>query len=520
LHQALTEIFGDDRVLTGEAERGLYSQDVFREGELAAFVVRPSSVEQIQALARLANEKGCPLVPRGGGMSYTSGIVPVRDDSVVIDLGDFNRVLEINKQDMTVTVEAGCTWSDLYEALRPTGLRTTYWGTLSGLHATVGGSVSQNSIFWGSGEYGTAADNVLGMDVVLADGSLLSTGAGAQRNSSHFMRQFGPDITGLFTCDCSALGIKARVTLRLVPQRAHRRFVSVSFSSFDQQQQAMCAVSRSELASECFGFDPFLQSQRMRRESLAKDVKALTGVMKSAGGFGKALKEGARVALAGRNFIDEQDWSLHLMMEDHSQAGADQREAAITELVTQAGGKVVENTIPKVLGAHPFGPVNNMVGPEGERWVPVHALVPHSKAQQVYQLTEEIFDRHRSAIEEHDIGVGYLLATVSTTIFVLEPVFFWPDELKALHRASLEPAHLKKLPGFPENLEARSAVTAIRQELVEAYEMLGASHLQMGKAYHYQQGMRPESLALVRAIKDAVDPRGIINPGVLGFVAQ
>ena len=158
-----------------------------------------------------------------------------------------------------------------------------------------------------------------------------------------------------------------------------------------------------------------------------------------------------------------------------------------------------------------------MVGPEGERWVPVHALVPHSKAEEVYRLTEEVFARHRDAIEQYEIGVGYLLATVSTNIFVLEPVFFWPDELKALHRNSLEPAHLKKLPGFPENLPARAAVSAIRQELVEVYEQLGASHLQMGKAYRYQQGMRPESLALVSALKQVLDPRGIMNPGVLGF---
>lgn len=54
----------------------------------------------------------------------------------------------------------------LYEALKPSGLRTPYWGTLSGLKATVGGSLSQNSIFWGSGQFGTAAENVLGMEVV------------------------------------------------------------------------------------------------------------------------------------------------------------------------------------------------------------------------------------------------------------------------------------------------------------------------------------------------------------------
>lgn len=516
----LQALLGDDGLLIDEATRRLCSQDVYREGVLPKFVARPASVEQLQALVQLAAAESYALVPRGGAMSYTEGVLPVRQRTVVVDMSRLNRVLAINEEDMTVTVEAGCTWSDLYEALRPKGLRTPYWGTLSGIRATVGGSLSQNSIFWGSGQYGTAADSVIGMEVVLADGALLVTGSAAQANAQPFLRHFGPDLTGLFTCDCSALGIKARITLRLVPARAHKRFVSASFTSFAAMQRSMSAVSRAELASECFGFDPFLQAQRLRRESLGKDVKALAGVMKSAGGFGKALKEGARVALAGRNFIDQQDWSVHYIVEDFSEAGAAAREQAMLAIIREAGGKVVENTIPKVLNSHPFGPVNNMVGPEGERWVPVHALVPHSRAQAVYQLTEEIFEKHRAAIERYQIGIGYLLAVVSTSVFVLEPVFFWPDELKALHRASVEPAHLKRLQGFPENLEAREAVTTIRRELAAAYSAFGAAHLQLGKSYHYADALRPESLALVRALKAELDPAGIMNPGALGLAAE
>lgn len=517
MQQQLLDILGDQGLGTDWDQRALYSQDVFREGEIAEFVARPGSIEQLQGLVKLAGEGDYDLLPRGGGMSYTDGIVPIREKSIIVDMSAMNRVLDINSEDMTVTVEAGCTWFDLHDALKSGGLRTPYWGTLSGVRATVGGSLSQNSIFWGSGRYGTAADNVIGMEVVIADGSVLVTGSASQRNSTPFMRQFGPDLTGLFTCDCSALGIKARITLRLVPVRKHKRFISAVFGSFADMQRCMSEVSRTELASECFGFDPYLQSQRMRRESLVGDVKALTGVMKSAGGYGKALREGAKVAVAGRNFIGEQDWSVHCIVEGHSEAGAKAREVTLLELVRDNGGKVVENTIPKVLHSDPFRPVNNMVGPEGERWVPVHALVPHSKAWRVYALTEEVFARHRQVIEEHRIGTGYLLAVVSTSVFVLEPVFFWPDEMKALHLDSIEPAYLKKLKGFPENLEARAVVTTIRKELAAAYSELGVSHLQLGKSYHYQQGLRPESLALMSALKNTLDPQGIMNPGVLGF---
>ena len=73
---------------------------------------------------------------------------------------------------MYVTAQAGCTWKALAEALEGSGYRTPYWGTLSGIHATVGGGASQNSIFWGSGRYGTAADSIIGLEVILADGSV------------------------------------------------------------------------------------------------------------------------------------------------------------------------------------------------------------------------------------------------------------------------------------------------------------------------------------------------------------
>ena len=124
----LQQLLGSDGVVVDEARRRLCSQDVFREGALAEFVALPASVEALQSLVILAASEGYALVPRGGAMSYTDGIVPVREHSVVVDMSRLNRVLEVNEEDMTVTVEAGCTWSDLYEALsarggcaRPTG---------------------------------------------------------------------------------------------------------------------------------------------------------------------------------------------------------------------------------------------------------------------------------------------------------------------------------------------------------------------------------------------------------------
>lgn len=499
------------------AARTLYAQDVFSKKQPAALVVRPENVQQLVTLVRLCTEQHFKVLPRGGGMSYTQGYVPVADDSVIIDMSVLDQVLEVNTEDMYVRVQCGCSWEKLYLALKGSGYRTPFWGTLSGRFATVGGGLSQNAIFWGSGQYGFAVDSVLSLEVVLADGTVLKTGAAGQRHATPFMRHFGPDLTGLFCADNSAFGIKATATLRLIPEQKYHDGLSFSATEFAAISQLMGEASKQGLVSECFGFDPFLQAQRMQRESLAKDVKSLLGVMKSAGSIAKAIKTGSQVALAGRNFVDAESWSAHFLVEDVTEAGLQYKLNAIKALATKLPVKSIENSIPKILRANPFGPVNNMVGPQGERWVPVHAVVPHSKKQLAYQLTEQIFQDNSALIEKYEIGIGYLIATVSSMAFVLEPVFFWPDELNELHKHAVEDSHLKRLKGFAANPEATAAIEKIRADLVRVYSEHGFIHMQLGKSYRFKEGLAPANVKLLQSIKQLVDPDQSVNPGCLGL---
>jgi FAD/FMN-containing dehydrogenase len=515
--ERLRAIAGAGHVSTDPLECDYFAQDVFTRDIPAAVVVAPGDVEQLAALVGVAVAAGMAVVPRGGGMSYTSGYVPAEPGSVLLDMSRMNRVLEINREDMYVRVEAGISWQALHEALQPLGLRTPYWGTLSGRFATVGGSLSQNSIFWGSGRHGSAADSVLSMEVVLADGSLLNTGSAAQRHARPFFRHFGPDLTGLFTGDGGALGVKANVTLRLLPDAGERAFGSFAFDRYPEMTAAMSDIARADLASECFGFDPYLQQQRMKRESLAKDASQFAGLLKSAGGVGKALKEGARTALAGRRFMDDVLWSFHVICEERTGPAAEYCLAKVLEIVERHGGRALPDSIPRIVRANPFGPVNNMLGPAGERWVPVHGLVSHSAASDAIGRVEALFARHAAEFEALGIRNGYLLATVGTHCFVVEPVFFWPDAIEEMHRRSVEPDHLRRLEGFEANPPARALVTQVKDELSELFSAMGAVHLQVGKAYQYAQGLRPEPLALVRKIKKALDPNNRMNPGCLGL---
>ena len=512
----LSQVVGTEHVLTDEAACVLYAQDVYTKALPALAVVQPGDTDELAAIVEAVTRAGHAVIARGGGMSYTSGYVPEEEGSVIVDMQRMNRVLEINRDDMYVTVECGCTWNDLHTALAGTGLRTPYWGTLSGIHATVGGGLSQNSIFWGSARHGTAVDSVLSLDVVLADGTIVRTGANVREGGSPFFRHYGPDLTGLFCADTGAYGFKAVATLKLIPVCEHRAQLSFDFADYPTLIAAMSEISRQGLADECFAFDPNLQTVRMQRESLMSDMKKFAGVLKSAGSMVDAVKDGAKVAIAGRGFMKDVQYSLHVMIEDRSEAALN---AAVDQVrqICRTAGKEIENSIPKILRANPFTPLNNMVGPNGERWVPVHTVVPHSKAESTLQAVLALFQQHDVVMEQQGIGYGYLLATVGHNGFVVEPVFFTPDALNEIHEHTVEAPVLKKMRRFDANPAAAETTAMLRAKLIDLFREAGGIHMQIGKAYPYYDSLQGGARSVVDGIKRLLDPKQRVNPGSLGI---
>lgn len=509
LEPRLAEAFPAGSLITDPAECAFYAQDVHSVGPAPVAVFRPADIDELAAGVAEAQRRGLAIVPRGGGMSYTSGYLPPEAGALVVDLGRMDRILDVNAEDMLVTVEAGCTWAALYERLKPLGLRAPLWGTLSGVKATIGGGMSQNGLFWGAGQ-GTIAASAIRFKVVLADGRIVTTG-------SDFLRPFGPDLTGLFAADAGALGIKAHITLPLVREAEAFGYLSFAFDAPEQIFAAMSEVARAGLAAECFGFDPFLQAQRMKRDSLATDAKALVGVMKAQGGVWKALKEGAKVVAAGRSFLDDARFSAHMIVEGRSEAAVAEDVRRIEAIAAAHGGRPVENTIPKVMRANPFPPVNSMLGPEGERWVPVHGIVRHSQALPTIQAISALYDAHAAEMEAHQVGAGYLFLTTGRGGFLIEPVFYYPGAWTEIHRRSVEPAHLARLSEAPDNPAARALVDQLREGVIAAFGAHGGVHFQIGRTYPLQERSDPAAWELLRAVKAAVDPDERMNPGALGL---
>jgi len=350
----------------------------------------------------------------------------------------------------------------------------------------------------------------------LADGSVVRTGSWSTVGGKPFFRHYGPDLTGLFLGDTGALGVKTRVALRLMRIPPSARFVSFEFEDRQLFAEAMAEVARSRLVSMCFGMDPVLQHQRMKRTSLTQDVKALKGVVTSARNIGKGLKEAAKVALAGRSFLEEHSYSTHYIVEGRTEAEADEKLEAVRKICLEHGSEV-ENTLPKVLYGDNFFPMTTAIGPEGERWAPVHGLVPLGDAPDTIAKIESVRASHAEAMERCGVVIGLLLSTVSTNAFVIEPVFYWPGPQTLYYKRVLEHGYLAKLKQFDRNPETEALVTTLRQEIIAVFTDMGGTHLQIGKVYPYRQGREATAWKLVEAIKDAVDPNRLVNPKSLGL---
>jgi D-lactate dehydrogenase (cytochrome) len=524
LKAALVALLGAEHVHDDEALSKLHSQDIWRSGaHRVALVVAPGTMEEIAAALRLIQQAGHVVAPRGGGMGYTGAYLVDSPRAVSLDLSRMDGIVDINAADMTVTVEPACTWAALRAALAPLGLRTPFWGPMSGLRSTVGGAISQNAAMLGAGQHGISSESVVALTVVLGDGQVLRTGVrgqGGQGGDQPFFRHYGPDLTGLFCGDGGALGIKAAITLRLMASPAHEDYASFAFQTGRDLLGAMAAMARAGIACEMCAFDPGLTRVRMQRSSLASDVKTLGAVVGRQKSLVKGLLEAGKMALAGRDFVGEENYSLHMIAEGRSAAGVQADIAEARRIAAEHRGEEIANTIAKVIRAQPFPPLNSVLGPGGERWTPVHGVAPLSTAADLFEAIQQVFAEMDADFQRCGVKAGYLFTSIATNALIVEPVFYWPGERLAVHAAAMQPEHLAKLPSLPDDPAATQVVVQARTRLMALFQRFGCGHFQIGRTYPYRASRDEASWRLVEAIKASVDPAGLLNPGVLGLGGQ
>jgi len=518
LEADLLKVLGKDQLKTDLPSRKLFSEDVFEASpHTVSMIAVPHNTEQLAAIAAAAHRHGIALAPRGAGMSYTKGYIPSTETSLSLDTTKMNRILGINPEDMTVTVEAGVTWLQLNNALAEKGLRTPFWGPMSGIYSTIGAGVSQLNAMFGAGHHGTSSESVIALTIILADGQILRTGARGQDGNHPFYRHFGPDLAGLFCGDCGTLGLKAEITLRLMRQPAHEDYASFSFPTGAALVSAMAEMARAGIASEICGFDPGLTKVRMKRMSLASDVKTLGAVIAKEKSLGKGLMAAAKVALGGRDFIEPTDYPLHVMAEGRAAAAVAHDIAAAKDIAKRFGGHEIENSIARIIRAMPFPPPNSMLGPQGESWAPVHVVAPLSAAPGIFDEIQALFASMAAEFDAHGITTGYLFSSLSTNAVIIEPVFFWPHGYRPVHASMVEASHLARLPKLPPNEAATQIVARARKAVADIGFQRGCGHFQIGRSYPYRQSRDETSKALLDHLKAFTDPKNQLNPGGLGF---
>jgi 4-cresol dehydrogenase (hydroxylating) len=199
---AFADALGADAVTTDtEALREFRDPYAYRESDEwdASAAVAPTTTEAVQAVVRIANEHGVPLWTIGQGRNNTyGGAAPRVRGSVIVNLREMNRVLEVDEDLCYAVVEPGVRWFDLHDALEAAGGRC--WPSIPDLGW---GSVVGNTLEYGRGytPYGDHATNVCGMEVVLPDGEVLRTGMGGQTGNAAYhayQHSYGPSLDRLF----------------------------------------------------------------------------------------------------------------------------------------------------------------------------------------------------------------------------------------------------------------------------------------------------------------------------------
>ncbi|HBT39348.1 MAG TPA: FAD-binding oxidoreductase [Pseudothermotoga sp.] len=208
----LIQLLGIENVKFDPEELEKYSHDETSgvEGQLPLAVVFPTSTEQVSAILKWANERRVSVVPRGAGTGLSGGAVPTKD-SIVVSLERMNRIVEFDEENLTITVEPGVITGEIQKIAEERGL--FYAGDpASSESSSIGGNVAENAGGVKVIKYGPTSFHILGLEVVLPTGEIVSFGGKTLKNVT------GYDLIRLFVGSEGTLGIVTKIVLRLVPR--------------------------------------------------------------------------------------------------------------------------------------------------------------------------------------------------------------------------------------------------------------------------------------------------------------
>jgi len=426
-----------------------YSGDKWMAAFLPEAVALPRSTASVATVLRFANDHLIPVTPRGAGHGYVGGCVPTRG-GIALSVERMSRIKEIHPKDFVAVVQAGVITKNLQDAVEKAGLFYPP-DPASRANCTLGGNIATNAGGPRCLKYGVTRDYVLGLEVVLTDGSVVRLGSRTHKNKTGF------ELARLFVGSEGLLGIVTEATLKLLPLPPYRAALAIGFSSMKAAVQTISAIFHS-------GFLPCALE--------IADAFTLAAARK---------RTGSKV-LEGCN--------AHLILELDGQ---------------QASVKGEINTVEKLVRSHNPAFVQRA---EGAR-----------QCEAIWQLRREFSYALR------DTGLTKLNEDIAVPRSRLEDLFKFSARLQKRHglpvacfgHAGDGNIHVNvmvdlSLPDAKKRCDA-ALDDLFRQVLAWKGVITGEHGIGLAKMKWWSAATTPEVRAIHQRLKQALDPRGILNPG-------
>lgn len=231
----LLNLLGDPTSIIDDLERRTaLGRDEWFAAAVPDIAIAPTTPQEVAAVLAYANEKKIPLTTRGAGYGYVGGCVPVQG-GILLSTERLNKILEIHPGDFVAVVQPGVITAQLQEAVLAQGLFYPP-DPASRDHCSIGGNIATNAGGPRCLKYGVTRNYVLGLEVALADGSLVRIGGRTHKNKTGF------DLLGMFVGSEGLLGVVTEATLRLLPTPPHRATLSAGFKTMQEATLAVQSI--------------------------------------------------------------------------------------------------------------------------------------------------------------------------------------------------------------------------------------------------------------------------------------
>jgi len=458
--ERLQEIVGGGHVLTGDVDVAPYVVDWRgRYRGNARAVVQPASTDQVARVVRACAELAVPIVPQGGNTGMCGAATPDRSgDEVVLSLARMRAIRALDAANATITVEAGVTLADVQQAARDAGMLFPLSLASEG-SCTIGGNLSTNAGGTAVLRYGNARELVLGVEVVLADGRIWNGLRGLRKDNT------GYDLKQLFVGSEGTLGIVTAAVLKLYPAPSAR-------------VTALAAVADVAHAVELL---------RAMKHALGDRLTGFELISGFALHLSRKHHPGSPDPLPGH------PWYVLLQVDDSG-------DVALADAVERALSRTAENALI------------------------VDATIAQSQEQadRLWSLRENISEAQRREGQnvKHDISLPISAIAPFTRDAENAIVAAFPGA-RVVVFGHLGDGNLHYNVAAPEGADAqqflantRAINRIVHDRVVAAGGSISAEHgigvLKRDELAHYKT---PLELELMRRIKSALDPRGLLNPG-------